>query len=342
MTLLFARKEKLLMLKFSKTFTLFNFFLLISPFTLNCAREETWKDTLKFTGKQTAALATTAALYGGTSYLFYKNFFSYFQEVQKKSRLLQINSQLPLYASCALTIPVITAIASYTAQPLWQFTSLLFTGQRHSQKHTLQALKKTYIYAQYILLLNTILNESNQLITDINSENFQTFITRPEILDSIFANLTNNSNLAELNKIIDINASHFNDIMRELYLMVDKNTIPIEELTKLQDISVVLKKKENRNTDEIITFMREMKQAGFYYILHDFYTNIKIVKTGLRQGVDVQHSATTVKNNLTLILAHWTEIVDVLHYEIENILAECRSIIAMERFITQILGRNLE
>ncbi|MGC2310456.1 MAG: hypothetical protein WA432_02450 [Candidatus Babeliaceae bacterium] len=317
------------------------YFLCLSLFISSLMGQESFKQKTYNKIQQAIAWTATQALLCTTAYGVYTQGTHLYAALLKDSfansaRLSKAAPYLVTTLSIATTIPLAALLYYYLAKPTQQSISILISGHKFSPQVTRQCVNKAIIYASYIQILNTLRLEMLDLINNINVDNYQTFHNRPEILDSIFTQLTKSVLMSDFNKVFDMHSTCIMDISRELYVIIDKNKMAIHEIAQLQELITHIKKQDKESYDHILNYARMGEHLGLYHILHDVQTQFKIVSAGLQHGIDVLQPARLLHQSLNDFLDHWVHITQSMHEMLETNITECYRLQIMEDTLTHI------
>jgi hypothetical protein len=322
------------------------FFLSICVYSTAFTKQSFKEQTLKKTYNLTGFIATEGLLFAASYGMFlqgtklYTNLISPYSD--KINFLKKIMPLTPQLLSGATILPLLYITHYYLAKPLQQSIYMLLSGNKLSPEELRICIVNTIEYALYVQIINTLKLELTDLINNVNVNNYQTFNNRPQILDAIFAQLTQNSLSSDFNKICDMQNAFIIDITRELFIVIDQNKIVLQEISQLQELIMHIKKQEKETYEVISAHVRKSENLGLYHILHDVYAQIKIVSAGLQHGIDVKNSASLLHETLNDFLDHWMHVMSPLQEKLEKQLAYTYQLQAIEKIIENVRNLRVE
>jgi hypothetical protein len=281
-----------------------------------------------------------------TSHVTLAGFYygTYTQLLEVSQKLLKtylsapsVPGKVARYTSHALALTTLTPLAIiihyYCKRPLEQTITMLISGKKLSGAQSECCIDQAIEYAHHLQILNTLRLEINDVINNINVTHYQTFNNRPDILDTIFTQITKDALISDLDKLFDIHNALLIEMSREIYVIIDNNKIASQHLSHLQEIISRIKQHEKESYEIMISYARTSNQLGMYHLLHDIYAQLKIVKAGLHQGIDVHHAASLLHQALMDFLKHWSEIAYPLYHKVEVELVRYYHLQTLERII---------
>ncbi len=269
------------------------------------------------------AWATALGLYGCVGSLCYSFAQSLYQEFLHAVPFVSLSSEKSLshMASTATACAGVAGLFYALGRFPYQIPYIFYSGERLSPEYALQVLQEIKLYVHYIVLIDKIRDQINQLVTSIEAHKE---VLLPLECSGSFEKLKAYVPLCQ--RVVDRH-----EIMAS-YIIVDLNRL-FEQAVIEREVAC----RSYKDHEDFSWIVDDRLRV----LLSDFYAKVTAVQEKIQVqsqvGVDVNDMQATTQN----LMAYWQDIVRGAYQSIQDNLKECRALYAIEQFIIQRLNRPL-